>query len=58
MGPKNGLPHSYSCPQAHRTAVPEELYSTAFIGERAVAFLDRHDPADSAPFFASRCRFT
>jgi arylsulfatase A-like enzyme len=51
IGPKNGLPHSYSCPQAHRTAVPEELYSTAFIGERAVAFLDRHDHADSAPFF-------
>ncbi len=30
------LPHDYACPQAYRTAIPEELYSTAYIGERAV----------------------
>ena len=51
IGPKHALPHSYSCPQAHRTAIPPELYSTAFIGERAVAFLDDRDRADNAPYF-------
>jgi len=48
IGPQNGLPHSYSVPQAIRTAVPEELYSTAFIGEQAIEFLSR--PRDE-PFF-------
>jgi arylsulfatase A-like enzyme len=48
VGPANGLPHAYSCPQAHRTSIPPDLYSTAYIGERAAAFLDAQ--AD-APFF-------
>jgi arylsulfatase A-like enzyme len=49
LGPKNSLPHDYSVPQAYRTAIPEELYATAFLGERACAWLDEVDP--DAPFF-------
>ena len=49
LGPKNSLPHDYSVPQAYRTAIPEELYATAFLGERACAYLDEAD--DDAPFF-------
>jgi arylsulfatase A-like enzyme len=49
LGPENSLPHHYACPQAHRTAVPEELYSTAFLGERAAAFLNDSDR--NLPFF-------
>jgi arylsulfatase A-like enzyme len=49
LGPQNSLPHGYICPQAYRTAIPEELYSTAFLGERAAAFLDHADR--DAPFF-------
>ncbi|MEM1298147.1 MAG: sulfatase-like hydrolase/transferase [Pseudomonadota bacterium] len=47
----NQLPHDYSCPQAVRTPIPEELYPTSFIKERAKAYLA--DRADSEnPFFA------
>jgi arylsulfatase A-like enzyme len=49
LGPKNSLPHDYSVPQAYRTAIPEELYATAFLGDRACAWLD--DAKDDAPFF-------
>lgn len=49
LGPKNSLPHDYICPQAHRTAIPAELYGTAFLGERAAAYLDEAD--GEAPFF-------
>ena len=35
LGPKNSLPHDYTVPQAYRTAIPEELYATAFLGDRA-----------------------
>ncbi|MGE5777851.1 MAG: sulfatase, partial [Hyphomicrobiales bacterium] len=48
-GPKNSLPHSYTVPQAYRTAIPPELYPTAFIGERAQAFL--RDTEADRPFF-------
>ena len=40
LGPKNSLPHDYTVPQAYRTAIPAELYPTAFLGERACAYLD------------------
>lgn len=47
---KNQLPHAYKCPQAYRTPIPEELYSTAYIRERALEHLD--GMRDSAqPFF-------
>jgi arylsulfatase A-like enzyme len=49
LGPKNSLPHDYVCPQAYRTAIPEELYSTAFLGERACDWLAETE--SDAPFF-------
>jgi arylsulfatase A-like enzyme len=50
-GRDNQLPHDYGCPQAVRTAVPEELYSTSYIKMRALEYLN--DPARSeSPFFA------
>ena len=49
LGSKNRLPHDYSCPQAYRTAIPAELYVTAFLAERACAYLETAEPA--APFF-------
>jgi arylsulfatase A-like enzyme len=46
----NQLPHNYSCPQAYRTPIPEHLYSTAYIRDRALACLERmRDVAQ--PFF-------
>ncbi len=50
LGPQNSLPHDYLCPQAFRTRIPEELYATAYIGERAEAYLQAH-AKDAAPFF-------
>lgn len=44
------LPHNYSCPQAFRTPVPEELYPTAFIRDRAAEWL-RGRTGEGAPFF-------
>jgi len=49
IGPENQLPHDYTCPQAVRTAVPEELYSTTYIAECAADWLKRLDP--ERPFF-------
>lgn len=49
--PKNELPHNYSCPQAYRTPVPEDLYPTAYIRDRAVDYL-RSRSGDDTPFFA------
>jgi arylsulfatase A-like enzyme len=49
LGSKNSLPHEYTVPQAYRTAIPEELYATAFIGDRAEAYLQ--DADSGAPFF-------
>ncbi|MEM7720442.1 MAG: sulfatase-like hydrolase/transferase [Pseudomonadota bacterium] len=50
-GPDNALPDSrINAPQAWRTAVPEELYSTNWIADRAQAWLA--EQADTtAPFF-------
>lgn len=50
IGADNQLPHDYTCPQAVRTAVPEELYSTTFIAERAAAFIEAQADSDQ-PFF-------
>lgn len=50
MGPENQLEHDYVCPQAVRTAVPEEYYSTSYIAERAVAWLEARRESDR-PFF-------
>ncbi|MEM9341966.1 MAG: sulfatase-like hydrolase/transferase [Pseudomonadota bacterium] len=50
IGAENQLPHDYTCPQAVRTAIPAELYSTTYIAERAAAFIEDHKD-DDAPFF-------
>jgi len=51
-GAKNALPHEAVCPQAWRTAVPEELYPTRYIEQESIAFLDKHASSDSeSPFF-------
>jgi len=50
--PKNQLPHDYVCPQAIRTAVPQELYPTRYIAEKACEWLDGQSNARSEkPFF-------
>jgi arylsulfatase A-like enzyme len=49
--PKSQLPHDYVCPQAVRTPVPEHLYPTSFIRDRACDFLDSVTH-DDTPFFA------
>ncbi len=48
LGPDNQLPHDYVCPQAVRTALPEALYSTSYVAERAAAYLEA---AGDEPFF-------
>ena len=50
LGPKNSLPHDYAVPQAYRMAIPEELYSTAYLGDRAEAYLKARG-TNAAPFF-------
>lgn len=53
VGPDNALPHDAVCPQAWRTAVPEELYPTAYVAERTIDFLEDHARnGGGAPFFA------
>jgi arylsulfatase A-like enzyme len=37
--PANELPHNYSCPQAYRTPIPEDLYPTGYIRDRAVDYI-------------------
>jgi arylsulfatase A-like enzyme len=50
--PKNQLPHDYVCPQAIRTAIPEELYPTSYVAEQSCAFIDRYAAGErKAPFF-------
>ena len=47
----NQLPHDYTCPQAYRTPVPEELYPTAYVRDRAIEYLDSRVGCDT-PFFS------
>ncbi|MCH2077978.1 MAG: sulfatase-like hydrolase/transferase [Rhodobacteraceae bacterium] len=49
LGAANQLPHDYTCPQAVRTALPEEHYSTSWVADRAVAWLEEN--AEDGPFF-------
>jgi arylsulfatase A-like enzyme len=48
---KYQLPHNYVCPQAYRTPIPEELYSTTYVRDRAVAYLD-DIKNETRPFFS------
>jgi arylsulfatase A-like enzyme len=50
-GAVNQLPHDYTCPQAIRTAVPPEHYSTSWVRDRAIAYLEAETRKD-APFLA------
>lgn len=50
LGAENQLPHGYTCPQAVRTALPEELYSTNWIADRAAAWL-ADNAGDDQPYF-------
>lgn len=50
LGAQNQLPHDYSFPQAIRTALPEKLYSTSYIAERACAWLEAN-AGDDQPIF-------
>ena len=51
VGPENALPDSrINAPQAWRTAVPEELYSTNWIADRSEDWLAERAQED-APFF-------
>lgn len=51
VGPQNALPDNrINAPQAWRTAVPEELYSTSWIADRSKAWLAAR-AQDDAPFF-------
>lgn len=51
VGPENAIPDNrIDAPQAWRTAVPEELYSTTWIADRSEAWL-KERASDDAPFF-------
>ena len=47
----NQLQHNYSCPQAYRTPIPEALYPTAYVRDRAISYLESRRE-DDQPFFA------
>ena len=49
-GRDNQLPHDYSCPQAIRTKLPEEYYSTSYIADRASAWIKARE-GNPNPFF-------
>jgi arylsulfatase A-like enzyme len=50
--PKNQLAHDYVCPQAIRTPIPEELYPTSYIADKASAWLGDYARGERAdPFF-------
>ena len=42
--------HDYSCPQAVRTKIPEEHYSTSYIADQTAAFLEARK-GNPNPFF-------
>lgn len=51
VGQENALPDNrINAPQAWRTAVPEELYSTTWVAQRAEEYLNQHAKSDQ-PFF-------
>jgi len=52
-GPENQLPgNKYIAPQAWRTAVPEDLYSTTFVEESTIEYLEDYNSSKSEkPFF-------
>ena len=57
-GAKNQLPGNRTiAPQAWRTRIPEELYPTSYVAERAIDYLENYARTDrSKPFFL-QCSF-
>lgn len=55
IGPNNALPSDTACPQAWRTRVPEELYSTSYIADETCRLLSEYAGSDK-PFFL-QCSF-
>lgn len=49
--PANELLHNYTCPQAYRTPIPEEYYTTTYVTDRAIEYLKDAARQDN-PFFA------
>lgn len=58
-GPAHALPADPSpAPQSWRTALPEELYPSAFVRDRTLAWLDKHAAgSSSAQPFVLQCSF-
>ncbi len=51
-GAENQLDHDYTCPQAWRTAIPEEDYPTSYITQHSLEYLDEHAKSNGdKPFF-------
>jgi arylsulfatase A-like enzyme len=48
--PNNQFEHDYTCPQACRTKMPEELYPTRYIENQVIDWL-KNDRDDDHPFF-------
>ena len=53
IDPKNQLAHNYSCPQAFRTPIPEELYPTTFIQEKTLNYFNKISKNDPFITFVS-----
>ena len=51
QGPANALPHEALWNQVWRTAVPEDLYPTAYVTQQTISFLERQRDA-TRPFLA------
>jgi len=49
-GRDNQHPHDYTCPQAIRTKIPEEFYSTSYIAKHASEWLQQRK-GNEKPFF-------
>jgi arylsulfatase A-like enzyme len=57
-GRENALPDNrISTPQAWRTAVPEELYSTAYVGTRTIDYIENHAALKKESPFFIQCSF-
>tara|TARA_B100000686_G_C16770890_1_gene965078 strand:+ start:968 stop:2566 length:1599 start_codon:yes stop_codon:yes gene_type:complete len=49
---ENQLDHDYICPQAYRTAIPEEFYPTSYVKKKTLKYIDQHVKGEEKnPFF-------
>ena len=49
--------NNFVAPQAWRTAIPEELYPTAYVAERTIMYLENYSRSDRAQPFFLQCSF-